>query len=891
MSKFDEVRAFASSYSSTPKCKAPIRFPVVISSNVNRALAKMDHIRALFSAMSAQIFVATESWFSDSHTNDIASIIDCCLFRDDRTDGRVGGGVAVWVKTFLRPVLFQTQGASYGTNSVWLVFHSLKMCLVCLYLPPSSVIGFSTEIINFIVSNLDSMLGCFPEYSLFITGDFNRIDISYLCQAFDLKNTVSEPTRGAVILDYVLLSPTLLDHYVTTVGPPVATSDHSTIMCSPIDCILPVNSKSCILYDLRDSCVSEFLKQLHMSNFLPVYDMSLSTDEKTHIFTDLVSSAFMSTIPHSTVLMTPRDKPYITPLIKHLINRRWAAYRQRNFPLYNHLRIKVKQLIMQEKCRWASRASKSSRQLWQVVNQIKGTKSSKFSALENVIAAYPSSVAAADDINSVFLSNQAVRQSPSIPPDYLQQDTNNWAPIITQDAIFKLLDSLGVHKASGLDNIPTVLYKKAAHILTPPLTHIINVSLSRQQFPSCWKHSVITPVPKTLPPTREDLRPISLLPVLSKICEKAVLDSGISARLRECFGNLQFGNVPLSSTTTALICLHEKVTRLLDMQNVIGVSIIAYDFSKAFDQVGHDVIVNALVASQFPLGFIRWIEDYLNARTQAVKVYDTISSRSPVTSGIPQGSVLGPFLFNLVISSLHSVHPSSSCIKYVDDCTFVIPMFRDSQSACLVEHAHMVSWSSSIGLQLNLRKCKHLFISNVSSCDPPLIADIQLVKELKILGVTFTSDLKWNHHLGNVHRLASSRMHALRILKPIVDKAGLVAVYKGLILSIIEYCSPLMVGMLSKDKSLVNRINNRVHRFVCGQECDCKLFPDLQSRRYAASSRLLHKISSSPQHLLHRMCPPKTIRGRYIVPPIKTVRRRNSFFPYMTILTNQIALD
>ena len=163
----------------------------------------------------------------------------------------------------------------------------------------------------------------------------------------------------------------------------------------------------------------------------------------------------------------------------------------------------------------------------------------------------------------------------------------------------------------------------------------------------------------------------------------------------------------------------------------------------------------------------------------------------------------------------------------------------------------MIAWSSSVGLRLNLRKSKHLFIPKSGSCDPPSIPSIQLVENLRVLGVSFTSDLKWGHHLGNVHRLASSRMHALRILKPILDKAGLITIYKWLILSIIEYCSPVMVGMLSKDDKLLSRINNRVHRLICDQECKCESFPNLQSGRHTASLRLLQKICSSPKHLLH----------------------------------------
>ena len=160
------------------------------------------------------------------------------------------------------------------------------------------------------------------------------------------------------------------------------------------------------------------------------------------------------------------------------------------------------------------------------------------------------------------------------------------------------------------------------------------------------------------------------------------------------------------------------------------------------------------------------------------------------------------YLFNLVVSSLQPVNHFNTCIKYVDDCTFVIPNFRNSNSTCLEEHRHMISWASSAGLRINYRKCKHLWIAKSTACSPPIIPNVELVQELKILGLHFTSDLKWSKHVKQINKSTSRRMYALRVLKPILDPTSLKRVYHGLILSIIEYCSPLMVGMLAKDETL-----------------------------------------------------------------------------------------
>ena len=212
-----------------------------------------------------------------------------------------------------------------------------------------------------------------------------------------------------------------------------------------------------------------------------------------------------------------------------------------------------------------------------------------------------------------------------------------------------------------------MIYKKAASILATPLTHIINISIEKRQFPECWKQSIIVPVPKSHPPSKEELRPISLLPTPSKICERLILNSGLSSGFRDSFGDLQFGGLKLSSTTAALVCIHDFITAALDNRQIVGVAVLAYDFSKAFDHLGHDTIVSALQANNFPSGFVQWVSSYLTNRSQIVKAYSISSQPLPVTSGVPQGSIFGPYFFNAVVGSLKPIHATTKIIKYIDD--------------------------------------------------------------------------------------------------------------------------------------------------------------------------------------------------------------------------------
>ena len=377
---------------------------------MNRAFNKMDHIRSLILAKRAQIFAASESWLTSDHPNDLLSIDGFDIFRDDRNDGRAGGGVVVWVRSFFQAIVFQPVGCAFGTNSVWLIFQSIQLCFICIYIPPLSVACFSSEITDFLSANIDSILNQYPDFDVQIVGDFNRINISYLQNSFDLCNVVNEPTRGVAVLDLVLLPSALTDEYVTTVGPPVATSDR-TVLCSPKKVFRPSNDNVCIVHDLRESHVNEFVHQLNLINFFPMYDMNLSIDEKCNFLTESIRDVFLRTIPTKYVTTSSRDKPFVTPLIKSLINDRWSAYRQQNFGLYNHLSAKVKVMLLKEKQRWAQKAKEGSQKLWQVVNEFKGTKVSRVSALDSIVQSFLSVSEAVNNMNVMFTSNQVIRPS------------------------------------------------------------------------------------------------------------------------------------------------------------------------------------------------------------------------------------------------------------------------------------------------------------------------------------------------------------------------------------------------------------------------------------------------------------------------------------------------
>ena len=245
----------------------------------------------------------------------------------------------------------------------------------------------------------------------------------------------------------------------------------------------------------------------------------------------------------------------------------------------------------------------------------------------------------------------------------------------TVDDVRRMITAYPSKKASGADKVTTHLYKLIADIIADPLCYLFNLSLSNCTFPNCWKSAKVVAVPKCKNPSLQDLRPISLLPFCSKIFEKLFYEK-TKKIFANHFGPYQYGFRPHSSTCHALIAIHNYITLQCDDVSTLGVELIAFDFSKAFDSLKYDVIVNRLVACNFPMNIVKWLLSYLSGRTQFVSYGNTTSDITSVSSGVPQGSVIGPALFALIMGDLSPIHATTGLFVYADDVTVCIPALK-----------------------------------------------------------------------------------------------------------------------------------------------------------------------------------------------------------------------
>ena len=238
---------------------------------------------------------------------------------------------------------------------------------------------------------------------------------------------------------------------------------------------------------------------------------------------------------------------------------------------------------------------------------------------------------------------------------------------VSKSTIEKHLLRLKKSKSTGLDGLPPALLKDSASALCHPLCYIINLTLSSGIIPSIWKTAKITPVHKSGPVDNPDnYRPISILPALSKIMEKVVYDQLMDyLESNSLLSSYQFGFRAKRSTKLATTLFVDDIRFYLDSGNLVGAVFI--DLKKAFDTIGHSVLLSKL--SAFGIFDIehKWFTDYLFDRKQLVNINNTFSESIAIKHGVPQGSILGPRLFITFFDDLADILQYSKIVKYADD--------------------------------------------------------------------------------------------------------------------------------------------------------------------------------------------------------------------------------
>lgn len=436
---------------------------------------------------------------------------------------------------------------------------------------------------------------------------------------------------------------------------------------------------------------------------------------------------------------------------------------------------------------------------------------------------------------------------------------------------------------TGPDDISAKMLQLSLSFIAAPLTHIINVSFERGTVPQQWKQSLTFPILKKSADrsqvSLEDLRPISILPVCLKAAE-SIFYSQLSEYIETCniLPSVQSGFRKGYSATSSLCNLLDSVTSSIDSGHLTYLALL--DLSKAFDSVDLTILVERLFECGVRGACLEWMSSYLNGRQQFTQI---LSSQGPVrselkliTSGVPQGSVLGPLLFSLYLADLPNCLNHCSVHLFADDIqiylSFPLCEISIAGSKINADLNGIVQWCSLNSLSLNPCKCQSILLGprharqQVDSVGVHILGTpIPLKDSIKNLGVVMDKDLTFSQNVSQLCQRAFFSLKQLLPFKFTLDSQTKLLLCDSLVLSILNYGDIVYGPYLSvADKRRLQKIQNLCIRFVTHVPPCSHVTPylrsfnclKLQERRFIHYTAFLNKIvqSGRPCYLSDKLC-------------------------------------
>ena len=815
--------------------------------NLVAFVSLLDDIGFRFSAICLQ-----ETWLSSSDDYKMFDIPGYSLISQGKQCTEHGGLAIYLLNSFTYSVRNFASNSTYWEGQILDIFHqniANKITICNIYRPPKEnnrnacIEIYLNEILP-LITKIEK-----ENSQSFFLGDYN-IDLLKVTERQKYQDHLDQFTGNSYFPAITL--PTRFSRHSCTLIDQIfykLNADYSTNMSGIILSCISDHLPNFIILDClrRKTCVPKYkyktdMSQIQIDKFVETVRTDISNANFNHdMFQDpsanydtlinVITKSKEQHLPTRKVKCNKyKDKlsPWITNGIMRSISFRDKLYKRKlqlnpntpeyltaetNLKTYNN--ILQKNIRQSKKDYYYSRFQKfknDSRKIWGEINTLISKKKNKKQSPKYFLI-NNEEITESKEISESF--NNYFATIGTIENNNISTTSNNYRQFMKNRVTFdfkfkttateqieKIIKALKPKTSFGHDNISSILTKHLCSTISGILTVAINQSLCTGIFPDSLKISKITPIYKKGDShIISNYRPISLLPTLSKIFEKVVFNNVYDYLIEN---NLlfdgQYGFRKLHSTEFAALEFTDRIFKDIDDKKIPFA--IFLDLSRAFDTIDHDIMLFKLEHYGIRGKALDWFSSYLKNRQQYVIYDDTCSTLTPVKTGVPQGSILGPLLFILYINDLHKVSSSFDFILYADDSTLksTLCVFNDNLNNTIItdkinkELDKIQKWLTANKLSLNVDKTKMMVFHNKQKKIEDHIPQISIngklierVTDFNFLGIIINEHLDWSSHISKISNKICRTNGILNKLKRFLPTHILRQIYCSLILPHFNY--------------------------------------------------------------------------------------------------------
>ena len=795
------------------------------------------------------VLLLSETWLRPSTPNRLLVIPGYTISRVDRPDGRGYGGVAILTKTDITPMVLKPPGSNCPDSqleSQWalLKLHKNRKLIVgSLYRPPRHSTAALRADFADLETQLQRILIDYPKIPLVICGDMN-------C---DLKKSSNFPARQHLSdflsdysLDQLVTAPTFASGSLLDIC--IVKNREFVRSCTVNHCHFSPHKYVNVVVDVPKLRLNPTVIQSRSINRVDVHSLNsdlLAVDWEDVLNAESVSDqwqAFLHSFlpvfddhaPIKSLTIRNPTAPPVSAATRDIMSQRRSVLRRlgRESREYKELNRSVRAAVRRDRRGEIQRDinERGPTKVWQCIRSVIAGKKDGRSVQPDL---------SADDLNSFFVS-VGPRIATEIRTQNTVTDLNVRLPrvstcgfrprAISLEELGYIVSHMRNSAACGTDGVCVRMLKTGFPAIGGVILHIINTCITRADIPSDWKHSIVKPIFKSGNPSDPtNFRPISLVPVIMKIVERAIhqqLYHYLSHN--HLLSPTQHGFRPRHSTETALLSVTDSILAATDRGEISMLCLV--DLSKCFDVINHDILISKLRLYGIETS---WFAAYLQGHTQSVSLYDgssrqVLSGPLPNNMGVFQGSALGPLLFTIFANDLSLYTGDAVAFQYADDTQILVSGPRNDLRGLTSRMEASLSslniWFSSHALKVNATKTQLMVFGsrqNLRNLPDFKISfrntELQPCAQVGNLGVVFDGTLSWEAHVSELSRRCMGVLIGLSHARQSLPDGVLKTIVTALVISRVQYCLTVYGNGSQKNFDRLQKILNFAARVIFGR--------------------------------------------------------------------------